>query len=167
MDKEKLFLILDIDGTLLEAEGYRAACIDTINDFLKQYGQPFLKVTREITDAFEAAGITAEWDMVPLTMAAFTDWYCSLTGIRFEDDTFPPDCGKIRMTDRDAFRAMLERMVDEYCGLLDPKQNVIDAIRLAYESGKADGLKALRGMPALWDRFFTNTLDPLSSPFFR
>ena len=167
MEESPLFMLLDIDGVLLEAHGYRDACVDTINDLLKQMGQPGLSVDRSLTDAFEARGIGAEWDMVPLTMAAFTDWYCSLTGIRFEDDTFPPDCGKIRMTDRDAFRAMLERMVDEYCGLLDPKQNVIDAIRLAYESGKADGLKALRGMPALWDRFFTNTLDPLSSLFFR
>ncbi len=166
MAESPLFMLLDIDGVLLEAHGYRDACVDTINDLLRQMGQPGLSVDRSLTDAFEARGISAEWDMVPLTLAAFTDWYCSLTGVRFADAAFPPDCGAVRITDQSAFREMLERMVDEYIGLLDPELNVIDAIRMAYENGAADGLKILRGMP-LWRTFFTNTLDPESSPYFR
>ena len=58
-----LFMLLDIDGVLLEAHGYRDACIDTINDLLLQMGQPGLSVDRALTDAFEARGIGAEWDM--------------------------------------------------------------------------------------------------------
>ena len=166
MADSELFMLLDIDGVLLEAHGYRLACIDTINDLLRQMGQPDLSVDRSVTDAFEAKGISAEWDMVPLTLAAFTNWYCSLTGIRFEDDYFPPDCGRVRITDKDAFRSMLNGMIGEYSRLLDPKLNVIDAIRLACESGKSDGLKILRKMP-LWGRFFTNTLDPETCPYFR
>ncbi|MBQ6508494.1 MAG: hypothetical protein IJI07_03385 [Flexilinea sp.] len=166
MAESPLFMLLDIDGVLLEAHGYRDACVDTINDLLCQMGQPGLSVDRSLTDAFEAGGIGAEWDMVPLTLAAFTDWYCSRTGIRFPDDAFPPDCSTVRMYDNDAFREMLKGMVSAYCGLLDPKLNVIDAIRMAYENGKANGLETLLGMP-LWKRYFTNTLDPESSPYFR
>ena len=48
MKDGKLFLVLDIDGVLLEAQGYRLACMDTINDFLAQMGQPGLSVDREV-----------------------------------------------------------------------------------------------------------------------
>ena len=161
-----LFMLLDIDGVLLEAHGYRLACVDTINDLLRQMGQPDLTADRSVTDAFEARGISAEWDMVPLTLAAFTDWYCTLTGIRFAENVFPPDCSAVRITDQEAFRSMLSGMIGEYSSLLDPKLNVIDSIRLAYENGKAEGLKVLRGMP-LWERFFKNTLDPETCPYFR
>ena len=80
MSGNKLVLLLDIDGVLLEAHGYRLACIDTINHLIAQMGQPELYIDRGITDAFETVGIRAEWDMVPLTIAAFTNWYIEQSG---------------------------------------------------------------------------------------
>ena len=165
MDKEKLFLILDIDGTLLEAEGYRAACIDTINDFLKQYGQPFLKVTREITDAFEAAGITAEWDMVPLVLAALVNWYCIL---------FPgldPRVGCIGLPDYDlilnneGFLSMLIEMSKTYKSMLNPDETPINAVYHYLQKNDGKGLEHLWALPYR-DEYFVDTLNPWKCPFF-
>ncbi len=161
----KLFLALDIDGVLLEAHGYRLACIDTVNDFLCRMGQPDLWIDREIYDAFEADGIRAEWDMIPLMLAAFVNWYCGISGETIENDVYPPDCGSVRLTDRDAFRSMLLAQLKEYVELLDPAYNIIEGIRIGFESGRGKGLELLWKMP-IRDRFFVNTLDPWKCPSF-
>ena len=164
MKDGKLFLILDIDGVLLEAQGYRLACMDTINDFLSQMGQPGLSVDRVITDRFEASGINAEWDMVPLALAAFVNFYCSVTG-EVLPDVFPPRCEKAVFPDNEAFKQMLLGQISEFSKRLAPDETGISAIYRAYR--EADG----RGLEALWrqpfrDRFFVDTLDPWKCPFF-
>ena len=164
MDDRKLFLILDIDGVLLESHGYRLACVDTINDFLSLMGQPQLSVDREIADRFEVCGIAAEWDMVPLALAAFVNWYCGITGAVLPD-VFPPRCDQTIHFDNDDFKQMMLTQIDEFSGLLDPNETCINAIYHAYQ--KSDG----RGLDHLWaqpfrDRFFVDTLDPRQCPFF-
>ena len=164
MKDGKLFLILDIDGVLLEAHGYRLACMDTINDFLSQMGQPQLSVDRVITDRFEASGISCEWDMVPLALAAFVNFYCSITG-EVLPDVFPPRCEKTVFPDNDAFKRMLLRQINEYSNRLAPDETGINAIYRTYR--EADG----RGLEALWkqpfrERFFVDTLDPWKCPMF-
>ena len=119
MKDGKLFLVLDIDGVLLEAQGYRLACMDTINDFLVQMGQPGLSVDREVTDRFESSGINCEWDMVPLALAAFVNYYCGVTG-EVLPDVFPPRCEKSVFPDNAAFKQMLLGQISEYSKLLDP-----------------------------------------------
>jgi hypothetical protein len=69
------FLLLDIDGVLLEPHGYRKSYRDTVNLFLASFGFPELQVDDSIAELFEYYGIPAEWDMVPLTLAAFLSWY--------------------------------------------------------------------------------------------
>ena len=163
--KKKLFLILDIDGVLLEAHGYRLACIDTVNDYLRRMGQPDLLIDREITDAYEAEGIRAEWDMTPLILAAFINWYCEKSGKAIENDIFPPDCGSVRITDQNDFQSMLLEKSKEYSRLLDPRYNVLEAIRIGYENTQGKGLDHLWQMP-IRDRFFVDTLNPCKCPFF-
>ena len=119
MDHRKLFLILDIDGVLLEAEGYRAACVDTINHFIHLMGQENLSITREIADVFEASGIACEWDMVPLALAAFVNWYCQKTDETFTNNNFPPKCDKPLDCDNNEFRAMLLDKIREYASFLN------------------------------------------------
>lgn len=164
MAKEKLFLLLDIDGVLLEAEGYRLACIDTINDFLAQMGQPGFTVDREITDRFEASGISCEWDMVPLSMAAFADWYCEITGDELTE-AFPPVCHKVIDRDNADFRKMLLEKIDVYSQMLDPNETCINAIYHTLLKTNGKGLYFLWTQP-IRDRFFVDTLDPNSCPFF-
>ena len=165
MGKEKLFLILDIDGTLLEAEGYRAACIDTINDFLERYGQSSLKITRKVTDAFEAAGITAEWDIVPLVLAAYVNWHCIL---------FPgldPRVGCIELPGHDfnlnneAFENMLVEMSERYKSMLNPDETPINAVYHYLQNNKGRGLEHLWSLPYR-DEYFVDTLNPRKCPFF-
>ncbi len=72
---KSVFILLDIDGVLVRPGGYRHAFINTVNYFLAFFGQSHLSVDEKIAEKFEFAGIQAEWDMVPLTIAAFFDWY--------------------------------------------------------------------------------------------
>ena len=164
MSGNKLVLLLDIDGVLLEAHGYRLACIDTINHLIAQMGQPELYIDRGITDAFETAGIRAEWDMVPLTIAAFTNWYIEQSGQVPSAETFPPRCDAVRLDDRDAFLEMLRGMVDEFGRCMNPAVLGIEGIYAAYRSGKGKGLEKLQETP-YFERFFVDTLDPWKSPF--
>ena len=166
MSDSRLFLLLDIDGVLLEAHGYRLAAVDTVNDMLRLMGQPGLTVDRSLTDAFEANGISAEWDMVPLTLAAFVSWYIERSGSVPRMGEELPDCGAVPMTDAEGFRRMLADRVREYASLLDPALNVIDAVREAFEAGRCAGLQPLRDA-GLGGRFFRDTLDPWKCPFFR
>ncbi len=165
MDGEKLFLLLDIDGVLLESRGYRLAYLDTVNDLLSRMGQPDLSIERTVADAFEVSGIPAEWDMVPLTIAAFVSWYIELSGDTPDSGAFPPLCGSVRLTDNAAFTEMLLARIEEYKGVLDPGLTVIDAVRTAFEGGRLPGLRFLADAPFA-GRFFNETLDPVKSPLF-
>ncbi len=73
--KQQTFILLDIDGVLLRPGGYRRSYIDTVNHFLDLFGQPHLSVNMQVAEKFEYAEIPAEWDMVPLSIAAFLEWY--------------------------------------------------------------------------------------------
>ncbi len=77
--RQSFFILLDIDGVLIKPGGYRQSFINTVNYFLAFFGQPHLSVDESIAEKFEFAGIQAEWDMVPLAVAAFFDWYAGTT----------------------------------------------------------------------------------------
>ena len=165
MNHRKLFLILDIDGVLLEAEGYRAACVDTINHFIHLMGQKNLSITRETIDGFESSGIACEWDMVPLSLAAFVNWYCQKTGEIFSNSNFPPKCDKPLNCYNNEFRAMLLEKIREYASFLNDAETPINAIYHEYLRKNGEGLDVLWKQP-FCDRFFVDTLNPWTSPFF-
>ena len=165
MGTRKKFLILDIDGVLLEAEGYRAACVDTINHFISLMGRPDIFITREIADVYEASGIACEWDMVPLTLAAFVNWYCETTGAIFADNSFPPKCRQKNDLTNSEFHSMMLEKIPEYASLLNSSETCINAIYHGYLSREGTGLDALWKQP-IRDRFFVDTLNPWKSPFF-
>lgn len=165
MNEEKTFLILDIDGVLLEPHGYRAACIDTVNDFLSQLGQPFLTIDKTIPEALEAAGITAEWDMIPLILAAFVDWYYQLYPHAPFCDDFPVPPGEEIINENKAFHQMLLEKILDYQHMLDPNQTPINSIYHFLTDNEGKGLERLWKLP-IRDRFFVDTLDPWKCQFF-
>ncbi|MBR6088569.1 MAG: hypothetical protein IKP86_01455 [Anaerolineaceae bacterium] len=165
MDNEKVFLMLDIDGVLLEARGYWLSCVDTINDFLSKMGQNALSVDESIHDAYDSSGITTEWDMVPLTLAAFVNWYCEVSGTVPEEGAFPPYCGEFQIGENESFRKMLLEQIRVYSGMLDPDDTCINAIYHCLQKHNGGELKYLWDLPYR-DRFFVDTLDPWRSPCF-
>ncbi len=68
-------LLFDIDGVLVSQGGYRKAFTDTVSWFMNYFGFPEIQIGREFADRFDAYGVLAEWDMVPLTLSFFLDWY--------------------------------------------------------------------------------------------
>ena len=165
MPQRKSFIILDIDGVLLEAHGYRMACIDTINDFLRQMGQPFLQIDRTITDAFEASGIACEWDMVPLALASFVNWYMELTDAEPEAKNYYPDCDKTVIRDNAAFNDMLMKKIAYFSSLIDPAETAINGIYNALLKSDGKGLEKLWKTP-FRSHFFVDTLNSRKSPSF-
>lgn len=69
--------LFDMDSVLLIPGGYRAALIETVNHFSRQMGLGDLAPTHDEIEAFEAAGITSEWDSAPISIAVI-----ALTGKR-------------------------------------------------------------------------------------
>jgi len=165
MSGMKQFLILDIDGVLIESHGYRAACIDTINNFLEHFGQPYLKIDRSVTDKFESSGITAEWDMVPLALAAFADWYSDHIEITDTEKIFSEPLGSEILRDNQSFLKMLFEKISLFSDMLSPDVTPINAIYRFLTENNGSGMEHLWQQP-FRDRFFLNTLDPWKSPFF-
>ncbi len=64
-----LVLMLDLDGVLVLPQGYRAATRATMAWFYRQWGWQAPLPEEADVAAFEAHGITSEWDMVPLMLA--------------------------------------------------------------------------------------------------
>jgi hypothetical protein len=63
-------LLLDIDGVLVKPGGYRAALHATLNYFVHLMGLPHFEFPEEKIAQIEQRGITSEWDMAPLLLAA-------------------------------------------------------------------------------------------------
>lgn len=62
-------LLLDMDGVLVLPRGYRAAILETMKWFYRRWGWHAPLPEEGDIAAFEAHGITSEWDMVPLMLA--------------------------------------------------------------------------------------------------
>lgn len=55
-------LLFDVDGVLVEPRGYLKALQDTVTRFSRQMGLGELPPTEQDVHAFEACGLTSEWD---------------------------------------------------------------------------------------------------------
>lgn len=67
----KTIVLLDVDGVLIHARGYRAGIQSTVNHVIRQMGQPHIKAPQEADVlAFEAQSIIFEWDSIAICVAA-------------------------------------------------------------------------------------------------
>ena len=62
----KRILLLDIDGVLVQPGGYRAALRATVKRFIGDY-----VIEEDLITGMEKRGISSEWDMSPLIIAAY------------------------------------------------------------------------------------------------
>ena len=62
----KRIILLDIDGVLVQPGGYRAALRATVKRFIGDYA-----IEEELPVSMEKRGISSEWDMSPLIIAAY------------------------------------------------------------------------------------------------
>ncbi len=164
MNEEKQFLLLDVDGVLLDSNGYRLAYLNTASRFIHQFGQPDVEVESVIWETFMAEGVTAEWDMVPLTLLSFLDMYAADTGEMPSMDCFNGACDSIRYTDTQRFTERLQRYIPKFGKLIVPNTLVFSGIRDALLNG-SDALPKLRGTDVL-KAILADTLNPHTCPFF-
>ena len=66
----KKVILLDIDGVLVQHDGYRAALHATLNHFAGLMRLSHFEFPEEKLAELEKRGIFSEWDMVPLLLAA-------------------------------------------------------------------------------------------------
>ncbi|MBI3167594.1 MAG: hypothetical protein HYZ22_03895 [Chloroflexi bacterium] len=64
----KKIILLDIDGVLVQPGGYRAALRATVKRFIGDY-----LIEEDVIVSMENHGISSEWDMSPLIIAAYWD----------------------------------------------------------------------------------------------
>lgn len=62
----KRIILLDIDGVLVQPGGYRAALRATVQRFVGEY-----HIEEDLMTELEKRGISSEWDMSPLIIAAY------------------------------------------------------------------------------------------------
>lgn len=60
-------ILLDVDGVLVQPEGYRAALRATVKYFI----EPQIDIQEEMLTELEKRGISSEWDMSPLLLASY------------------------------------------------------------------------------------------------
>lgn len=66
-------LLFDMDGVLIQPGGYGAGADDTLKYFLEKFHLPVYADDQRMRVWFEAAGVSSEWDMVPITLAVILD----------------------------------------------------------------------------------------------
>lgn len=66
-------MFFDIDGVLMNPLGYRQATRDTIAHLFSEIGVNDIEIPESSLSAFEAQGITSEWDMIPLFLLAWME----------------------------------------------------------------------------------------------
>ncbi len=64
--------LFDMDSVLLHPGGYRAALVATVNQFSHAIGLGKMAPTLEEIEAFESVGISSEWDITPICIAALS-----------------------------------------------------------------------------------------------
>jgi len=62
--------LFDLDGVLIHPEGYREALRRTVAHFSRRMGNPERELPESTIQAFEAQGITCEWDIAGICAAA-------------------------------------------------------------------------------------------------
>jgi hypothetical protein len=75
-------ILLDIDGVLVQPRGYRAALRATVQRFVGEFS-----IGEDLLTELEKRGISSEWDMSPLIIAAFWEGMFS----RYYIDLFSDD----------------------------------------------------------------------------
>jgi hypothetical protein len=71
-DKIKI-LLFDMDGVLIRPGGYGTGADLTLKYFLKKFHLPEYVDDQKMRIWYEAAGISSEWDMVPITLAVILE----------------------------------------------------------------------------------------------
>ena len=165
MNEEKQFLLLDIDGVLLESNGYRLACLAAASHFIRHFGQPNVSVEAAVWEAYEACGITAEWDMVPLILLSFLDMYYTDTGETPSVERLNGGCRTICYHNQKEFTERLLRCIPKFREMVIPNAAaVFSGIHDTLLNG-SDALPSLRGTELL-KKMLTDTLNPRTCPFF-
>ena len=164
---EKTFILLDIDGVLIHPGGYRHSYADTVNYYLAFLGQPHLHVDDRIAEIFEFSSIQAEWDMVPLTITAFLEWFAE------ERDEHPrfksiDQSGNLPSTgNQEQFITFLKNKIIDYSKVLSNEE--IPALAI-YQDCKRNQQHSV--LPRIWnepilDEILLYSLDIYRSPLFR
>ncbi len=84
----KTFLLLDIDGVLLKSNGYDLAFLDTVHEVFAKIGQGHIRLTKRVSELFQAENISAEWDMVQICAAALYEFCAERNGIENIPDIY-------------------------------------------------------------------------------
>jgi hypothetical protein len=67
---QRTLLLFDVDGVLVQPDGYKLALPATIDRFAAQMGQPSMGPDGDEIAVFEACGITNEWDSSAMCVSA-------------------------------------------------------------------------------------------------
>lgn len=159
----KPVLLFDLDGVLVEPGGYRAAVGEALRLTFERWGWP-LHPLQDLPARFEAAGITSEWDMVPLTLAsALEAWAAHHKQVPKPAvlEIHGPSPGPWGTTPPPNFAALPQRIRPHLQKDLPPSE-----VAWRLQATSSAPFPTL-GRSPLAERLLTGTRDPLRSPLTR
>lgn len=165
--EEKTFMLLDIDGVLIHPGGYRHSFADTVNYFLAFFGQPHLFVDDRIAEIFEFASIQAEWDMVPLTITAFFEWFVEVTGEHHRFYSIEQSGSLPTTGSQEYFISFLKKKIIDYSRVLSKEEIPASAVFRDCRKNQHHSV-----LPCIWDdpvleEILLYSLDIYRSPLFQ
>lgn len=129
----------DIDGVLIQPNGYFHAFEDAVNLFTARMGMPGFSPNHYEYSLFEAQGITCEWDMIPISLAVLFEEYLN----QYPDSNLPSTlqlaCQTIRERPLDQ-RISYSPYICQLKDLMQPGMAPAAAILAAIRSGQNHSL---------------------------
>ncbi len=92
-----VIFLFDLDGVLIKPGGYRKAVNATLSDLQKWCGFTANNLTEADLLLFEAAGITNEWDMIALTLAAWLET-AAAAGVEIQAEEYAQLRGAVQVS---------------------------------------------------------------------
>ncbi len=156
----KRVFIFDIDGVLLKPGGYRRATADTIRAYCEQMRLTDLSPDNHVIALLEAAGITCEWDHVPMFLAMIIDAAVEGCGVRLDVEELDDAIAWVGERGNDLKSVNYEPKVVEIRKHQVRGKAFSEALLQALQAGRCNGL--FQHLPTrLLEDLFSNTRDVL------
>lgn len=159
--------LFDIDGVLIQSHGYRKAFFNTIGSYFDQFGLSWLTLDETVYHDFDHSPFTAEWDMAPLTIAAFLDWYARINPKILPYPSLKNISSLPEVENEESFFAELKKLIQLMAEVFANQVRPVEAIyQDAMDRGSASFFPML-SKEAVLKEILHDSLNPQTSQIFQ
>jgi len=139
----KTILLFDMDGVLLEPRGYHRALQETVRRIGESLGFKNPRLSQQEIFAFEAAGITSEWDSAAIILGLMMREIWQTKPEMNPPDTLPPTPTGSRTRQPPDWRAFLTKLDKREETQRTPRERAAEFLKKGLSSGKQEMIEDL------------------------